>query len=127
MADTVTSQTIFDGSKRAILKFTNISDGTGESLVKKIDVSELLGSPEKVKIVHIWYTTEGMSVQLWWDATINVPAWFLGSNKSTKIDFHWFGGLHNNAGTGITGDILLTTVDHTAGDSYSIILEVEKV
>jgi hypothetical protein len=41
MADAVTSQTIQDGEKRAILKFTNASDGTGESAVKKVDVSAL--------------------------------------------------------------------------------------
>ena len=40
MADTVTSQTIQDGGRTAILKFTNESDGTGESSVKKVDVSE---------------------------------------------------------------------------------------
>ena len=37
MADTVASQTIQDGSKTAVLKFTNISDGTGESAVIKVD------------------------------------------------------------------------------------------
>ena len=31
MADTVTSQTIQDGERLAILKFTNESDGTGEA------------------------------------------------------------------------------------------------
>ena len=41
MADTVTSQTIQDGGRTAILKFTNESDGTGESSVKKVDVSAL--------------------------------------------------------------------------------------
>jgi len=41
MADTVTSQTIQDGEKTAILKFTNESDGTGEASVKKVDVSAL--------------------------------------------------------------------------------------
>ena len=35
MADAVTSQTIQDGEKTAIMKFTNVSDGTGESAVKK--------------------------------------------------------------------------------------------
>lgn len=35
MADAVTSQTIQDGQRIAILKFTNASDGTGESAVKK--------------------------------------------------------------------------------------------
>ena len=41
MADAVTSQTLVDGPKKAVLKFTNISDGTGESAVKKVDVSAL--------------------------------------------------------------------------------------
>ena len=36
MADTVTTQTIQDGDKIAIMKFTNVSDGTGESAVKKL-------------------------------------------------------------------------------------------
>ena len=42
MADAVTSQTIFDGDKKVIQKFTNISDGTGESEVKKVDVSAMI-------------------------------------------------------------------------------------
>ena len=41
MADAVTSQTLFDGDKHVVMKFTNISDGTGESAVKKVDVSAL--------------------------------------------------------------------------------------
>ena len=41
MADAVTSQTIQDGARKAVLKFTNASDGTGESAVKKVDVSAL--------------------------------------------------------------------------------------
>ena len=39
MADTVTSQTILDTPYRLVMKFTNVSDGTGESAVKKVDVS----------------------------------------------------------------------------------------
>ena len=42
MADTVTSQTIQDGERVAVLKFTNVSDGTGESAVKKMLVSGLM-------------------------------------------------------------------------------------
>ena len=42
MADVVTSQTIVDtvGTK-TVMKFTNISDGSGETLVTKMDASEL--------------------------------------------------------------------------------------
>ena len=41
MADAVTSQTLVDNDKTLVMKFTNISDGTGESVVKKVDVSAL--------------------------------------------------------------------------------------
>ena len=41
MADAVASQTILDGERLFIAKFTNISDGTGETGVIKIDVSTL--------------------------------------------------------------------------------------
>ena len=41
MADAVTSQTIVDNDKTLVMKFTNISDGSGESAVKKVDVSAL--------------------------------------------------------------------------------------
>ena len=43
MADAVTSQTIGDnvGAKNILVKLTNISDGSGESAVTKVDVSAL--------------------------------------------------------------------------------------
>ena len=42
MADTVTTQTLTDTSGvKFVVKLTNISDGTGETLVKKVDASEL--------------------------------------------------------------------------------------
>ena len=46
MADAVTSQTIVDGAKTAVLKFTNVSDGSGESAVKKVDVSALASTQD---------------------------------------------------------------------------------
>ena len=41
MADAVTSQTLVDNDRIAVMKFTNISDGSGESAVAKVDVSAL--------------------------------------------------------------------------------------
>ena len=126
MADAVTSQTLFDGSKMAIMKFTNISDGTGESAVKKIDVSALIDAPSTVNITKIWFTTTGMAVRLLWDATTDVVSMVLGADKTGHLDFTCFGGITNNAGAGVTGDLLFTTAGHTSGDSYSIIIEVTK-
>jgi len=41
MADAVTTQIIHDGDRQVVMKFTNISDGTGEAAVQKVDVSTL--------------------------------------------------------------------------------------
>ena len=49
MADAVTSQTIVDGDRNCIMKFTNVSDGTGKTAVAKVDVSALsANSKEKL-------------------------------------------------------------------------------
>ena len=44
MADSVTSQTLIDGERTVIMKFTNISDGTGETAVTKVNVANLSAS-----------------------------------------------------------------------------------
>ena len=41
MADAVTSQKLLDTETRTVYKFTNVSDGSGETDVKKIDLSQL--------------------------------------------------------------------------------------
>lgn len=124
MADAVSSQTLIDNVRNVVMKFTNTSDGTGESAVKKVDVSELTGAPSTVKIKRIHYSVAGMVARLLWDATTDVTIVDLQGDGC--LDCEAFGGLINNAGTGITGDIMLTTVGHTSGDSYSIILEMQK-
>lgn len=126
MGDAVAAQTLFEGSKEIIMKFTNISDGTGESTVKKVDVSALSPAASTVKIMRIIFTTDGMAVQILFDATSNILAYSIAKDQTGTLDFSKFGGLKNNAGAGVTGDILFTTVGHGAGDSYSIILEMDK-
>ena len=131
MADAVTSQTIFDGDKKVIQKFTNISDGTGESEVKKVDVSALTTNGHgqtctSVTIEKIWWQCVGMKTRLFFDATSNAFIIELGENQSGYHDYSSFGGLKNNAGSGVTGDILFTTVGHSNGDAYSIILVLTK-
>lgn len=131
MADAVTSQTILDGERLFIAKFTNISDGTGETAALKIDVSTL--NPNSfglacngVKINKIYGTTHGMQVRILWDATTDVFAWELPQNSNYLMDFSSFGGIPNNAGAGKTGDVRFTTADASAGDMYSIVLECIK-
>ena len=122
MADAVTSQTIVSGKRNAVMKFTNLSDGTGESAVKKVDMSDLGASSLKVMKIH--YSVTGMVATLLWDADTDVRMVDLAGDG--VFDFTGFGGLINNAGTGVTGDINLTTTGHTSGDNYTIILEMVK-
>jgi hypothetical protein len=131
MADAVASQTILDGERLFIAKYTNLSDGTGETGVIKVDVSTL--NPNSfnlacngVKLNKIYATTHGMQVRILWDATTDVFAWVIPQNSNYLMDFSSFGGIPNNAGTGKTGDVLFTTQDTSAGDSYTIVLECLK-
>ena len=136
MADAVTSQTLSDGDRIAVVKFTNISDGTGESSVEKVDISGFATNingetPARAHIEQIWYDVGGMRVALEWNATSNVVAAVLGGsaaagNVSGHMDFRSFGGIKNNAGSGIDGDIDLTTHGHTAHDHYTIVMQLRK-
>lgn len=124
MVDAVSSQTLVDGSRNVVMKFTNLSDGSGESAVTKVDVSALNGAPTSVKINKIHYNVQGMVATLLWDADTDVRCVDLAGDG--VFDFTGFGGLINNGGTGVTGDILLTTTGHTSGDNYTIVLEMAK-
>ncbi len=131
MADAVTSQTILDGERLFIGKFTNISDGTGETAVTKIDVSTLNPNAaglacNGVKINKIWAQTYGMGVDVIWDAVTDVICETIPENQFYLMDYSSFGGLPNNAGAGVTGDVAFTTVGAAAGDRYTIILECIK-
>ena len=131
MVDTVTSQTIQDGQRKAVLKFTNASDGTGEAAVKKVDVSALSTnaageSCTSVQINRIWWQCTGMSVKIEFDASTNVLAIGLSEDSNGYHDYSDFSGIPNNAGSGKTGDLAFTTVGHSSGDTYMIILELIK-
>jgi hypothetical protein len=115
----------------AIMKFTNLSDGTGESKVLKVDVSALTPSASgktctRVTITRIHVATHGLEVQIYWDATTDVFCWCAPQNSEYTFDFEKFGGLTNNAGAGVTGDVLFSTADASNGDFYTIVLEMVK-
>lgn len=131
MADAVTTQVILDGERDFIAKYTNISDGTGETDVIKINVSTLAPNGfgracTGVKINRIWASTHGLEVRMLWDATTDVFAWMIPQNSLYDMDFKMFGGIPNNANAGVSGNLLFTTVDATLGDMYTIVLECTK-
>ncbi|MDB4681344.1 hypothetical protein OAE88_00390 [bacterium] len=128
MADIVTTQTITDTSGvKFVAKLTNFSDGTGETLVKKIDASEVTFMTEDAnrKISRVWYSintaNNKSAVELIWDGDTNATAMLLSGNG--YFDLRTAGNeISNNAGTP-TGDILLSTKNFAVGDNYTIIIE----
>lgn len=115
----------------AIMKFTNISDGTGETKVTKVDVSTLNPSSfnkacDGVTITKIHALTHGLEVDMYWDATTDVFILSVPQNTMYSMDLTQFGGLWNNAGAGKNGDVQFSTRDASAGDTYTIILEMVK-
>ncbi len=122
-------QVLADGPRNAVFKLTN-DNGDAETAALKIDVSTLSGFngriPTAVRIEKIIYLLSGMQVQLLWDATTDVLAIELVPDAGDTVDFRDF-PLVNNAGAGKTGDILLSTINASAGDSYSIVLHLVKV
>ena len=132
MADAVTSQTLIDGARTTVMAFTNVSDGSGEAAVAKVDASALQGMAgpggssvsTDIRISQVWYSVDSMNVDILWNASANVLALSLFSDG--HLDFRSFGGLQNNSASGKDGDILFTTRNHTSGDTYSIILELTK-
>ena len=134
MADVVTSQTIVDTSgTKTVMKFTNISDGSGETLVTKMDARALTFMTEDAtkKIAKIWWainTTNGKSgVELLWAGTTNSTIGFF-SGTGYHDYFTSGNSIPNNAtltaNTSPAGDVLISTKGFVAGDNYTIILEV---
>ena len=123
MADVVTSQTIVDtvGTK-TVMKFTNISDGSGETLVTKVDASALTFVTEDAnrvlaKIYWSVNTTNGTS---------GVEILGAGSGDSAAnatIGFFSGRGFHDyfTAGNSIPNNATLTANTSPAGDILSLI------
>ena len=138
MVDVVTSQTLVDTTgTKTVMKFTNISDGSGETLVTKMDSSALTFMTEDAtkKVAKIWWsinTTNGKSgVELLWagSGTSSANA-TIGFFSGTGYHDYFTAGnsIPNNAtltaNTSPAGDVLLSTKGFVSGDNYTIILEV---
>ena len=138
MADVVTSQTLVDTSgTKTVMKFTNMGDGSGETLVTKMDASALTFMTEDAErsVAKLWWavnTTNGKSgVELLWagsgTSAANATIGFLSGRG--YHDYYTAGNsIPNNAtltaDTSPAGDVLLSTKGFVAGDNYTLIIEV---
>lgn len=136
MADTVTTRYIYPpnwdgfyeakdmGHQRYTVQLTCVSDGTGETDVRKIIVADHLNREgatatrlviEEIHIVGYGFT----SVTLSFDRDPEVTIAVLGDTEF--LNYRREGGLADN-GVGNTGDLLLTSAGIHSGDTYNIII-----
>ena len=128
MADTISTQIITDTSGvKYVVKLTSISDGTGETLVNKVDASATTFMTEdgNRKISKIWWSVNTNNnkscVELIWDGATNATALLLSSVG--YWDLRTAGDEILNNATTPTGDVLLSTKNFVSGDNYTIIVE----
>lgn len=140
MADAVSSIVIADTPTHHIIHLTNISDGTGEAAVIKVDKSAIavaadLAEANSLDIEQVRWSIQGFtSVRLLWDHTTDDTAMVLcGSGYDDfRLDADSRGtltaepSLKDPRSTGGTGDILLTTAGAVSGSTYDITLFLRK-
>lgn len=130
MADTVTVTKIFDGIRYCEYEFTNESDGTGESAIKKIDLDDLVGSngaltggdrPTSLTLMSADYEISGFNyVKVLWDRQAEDKLCLI-IVASGAVDLFATGGKPDpNRDLDGTGDILLTTDGGADGSGYRI-------
>jgi hypothetical protein len=128
MADIVTTQTLTDTSGvKFVVKLTNISDGTGETDITKVDASTTTFMTEdgNRKIAKVWFSVNTSNpksaVELKWAGVTNATALFLSGQGF--FDLREAGDEITNNATTPTGDVLLSTRNFASGDNYSLVIE----
>lgn len=126
MADTVDTIVILNQSPFYVARFTNVSDGTGESAVIKVDKSTLSGllnrEPNKLVLQEVQWGIQGFtSVRFLWDHNTDdemcvLPAGIGYFSYAMKGQ----GGLVDPGSTGATGDVVCTTAGAISGATYDI-------
>ena len=116
------------GNRRVVVQMLNLSDGTGESLVKKVDLDNLKTSngnvPGKTVVEKIEYHTSGMGVRIYWDRAPAKLIAYLPPDASDEFDWTDVGGKVDPCDDDRTGDILFTTAGADAGDTYDVTMYV---
>ncbi len=118
----VSAVTLKDTDYETVVKVTTTGTNTNASIV---DASALGGaeSNPRLAIVACQWTT-GSQTNILFDASSNVVALSLNGNGTYNVGSQQMPSIPNNAGGGITGDILLTNSSASVG---TIWLKLRKV
>lgn len=127
MANSIATQVLEDGRRNTVIKWTIVGDGSGdEAATVLFDASAYKTASTANKLWEIEFSSVGASAILYWDATADVPLLSIPANHSEKMCFGNIGGIINNAGAGITGDVLITTDGLAANDHMTIIMWIKE-
>lgn len=138
MADNVKVNKIVDGARTAVFHCSNVSDGTGENNVAKVDVSALNTNGDgracdEIALLRFCATVSNpggnprsLYVQ-WAGGATDTTVMVVPPNAFVDVDFTHFGGLTNTA-TGGTNDLLFTFPAATGGtmSAYDAEITVRK-
>jgi len=118
----VSAVTLKDTDFETVVKVTTTGTNTNASIV---DASALEGaeSNPRLAIVACQWTT-GNQTNILFDATSNVGALSLNGNGTYNVGSQQMPSIPNNAGGGVTGDILLT---NSSASVVTIWLKLRKV
>lgn len=130
MANSLTTQTIMDGPRNAVVKVTGVLDTSDLALTTIVDpalFNPVSGNTlaKTVRLYHIDYSiTDQLELQLQWQGTPNTVMMPLaGRGRMSFVDF---GGLTDNAATP-TGRIQLLTTGWASGiQVFTLVLEMVK-
>lgn len=126
MSDTVDTIVLENSRVFRKIRCTNISDGSGESAVVKVDRSALTDlnglEPRRLNVLYIKWAIQGFSsVRLHWDAATDDEIAVLTGVGERVYDPPLKDPL---SGTNV-GDILFTTAGAVSGATYDIELWVQ--
>lgn len=128
MPNTVTQRTLLgSGSDKTIVRSIHVlSDGSEETDLVVYDNSAFVANTTKGRLVEVWASGSDCIARLEWDQDTDSPAFSLNPSNGGYWDFRSFGGIDNPAGTGATGDLVLTTSGLDSGDELHLIVKISQ-
>lgn len=132
MANSVLTQVVLDGPRNVVVKVTGILDTSDQAAITVADPATMAGidfsgtlKALKLRLKEIEYSIEdGLTVNLYWDAT--APVLLATLNGHAENCYDDFGGLPNNAGAGVNGKVLLSTEGWAGVKSFTIVMRFIK-
>ena len=122
-ASTVATKYLINGSRDFVIKIDIVGGDAEFTAEKIIDVADLTGKPSVFKIRNISWQFAEFTATLLWDATTDKQAFVLNQYEG-DIDFFETCGVPivNDAGTGVNGNLLISTKGLATGDTGTIII-----